>query len=307
MNKALITGANGFVGQHLRKELEANGYEVFGIGRKQLDKPWYNVCDVTDAGALKDLIGDLKPNYIYHLAAISSIKLADTNPDEAKKTTLDGTRNLFEASLKLRDLPKIFIAGSSYIYGHPEYLPINEQHPLNGRGVYAEVRIAQEEFVKEYNDRLFIVVARSFNHTGPGQSDTFVLPKITKQIVEIADRTREFIELGNVDVKRDFTDVRDVVRAFRLLAEQKKGNFFVNVCRGESIALKDMVEHVRVLSGLDNLEIKINPKFVRKEDPADIYGDCSLLTKLTGWQPEITYKQMLSDMYKYWVNIISNS
>ena len=297
MKKALITGIDGFVGPHLKKELENNGYEVFGIDREEKKEINCFGCDITNADSLNKIIQEIKPTHVFHLAGFSSPRLARKNPELAKLINVQGTRNLFESILFLKNKPKVFVAGSSHVYGAPQYLPIDEKHPVVGEDPYSESRVEQEKLIQEHTKEFFAVSSRSFNHTGPGQTDIFVVPKIIRQIVEIKQGKRKYIEMGDINLKRDFCDVRDVVRAYRFLIEQDENGVVANVCRGESVALKKVAESVKLLAGLDSLEIQVNQDFVNKNDAPDIYGDYSFLNELTGWKPEIVYKQMFQDMY----------
>lgn len=302
--KALITGINGFVGPYLQKELEAEGYEVFGLGQEKIDKVKYFQADIVDLARVKKIIKAVSPTHVYHLAGISSPSFAEKNSELTNAVNIDGTKNLLEACLGLASKPKVLVVSSSHVYGGPNKLPVSESHLLLGEGVYAESRIKQERVVEQYFNFLPVVVTRSFNHTGAGQPDNMVLPKIIKHIVEIKNGLRSRLELGNIEVKRDFTDVRDVVKAYKQLLECGKEGFTVNVCRGESIALKDVISHVKVLAQLDNLEIYINPDFVRSKDVLDMYGDNSLLKSYTRWTANISYNQMISDIYAYWKSVI---
>lgn len=307
MPTALITGINGFVGPHLKHELETHGYEVFGLGRQAVEAENYYAADITDAARMQAVIKEVQPTHIFHLANISSPAIAEAHSDLTHAISVDGTINLFEAARRIDDRPRVLIVSSAHVYGEPEYLPIDERHPLRGHGVYAAARLEQEQIVQTYQNQVQTIIVRSFNHTGPGQPDTFVIPKIVKQIVEIKQGKRVKLELGNVNVKRDISDVRDVARAYRLLLEQDQSGFAVNVCRGQSIGLKEVIESVKVLAGLNTVEIALNQELLRAYDVPDIYGDRSLLTELTGWQPEIPYEDMLREIYRYWKQQLTNN
>jgi len=299
MKRALITGISGFVGPYLRAELERNGYIVFGVDKSEIKKVGYYCADITNFSTLSKVLLDCNPTHIFHLAGVSSPRLASKNPELTENVNVNGTKNLFEAALRLKNKPKIIVAGSSYVYGTPKYLPIDENHPLNGTGVYAKSRIKQEEVIKGYSKILSINTARSFNHTGSGQSDIYVIPKIIKHIIEIKLGKRDFLEIGNVDISRDITDVRDVVCAYRMLIEQEEFGIFCNVCRGESISLKDVIKYAKVHAQLEDLEIVLNENYINKDDILDTYGTAELLKKYTGWEITIEYKQMLNDMFVY--------
>lgn len=306
MKRALITGINGFVGPYLKNELEQSGYTVFGLGTKPYkDRPNYYVADITDRDRVREVLNVVKPEYVFHLAGISSPPFAEKNSELTYRVNVEGTRNLLDAASALPSAPRILIVGSAHVYGEPLYLPIDEQHPLQGQGVYVDSRLRQEELVWKYRASLPFTITRSFNHTGPGQSDTFVVPKIVKQAIEVQKGLRRQLDLGNLDVKRDITHVLDVVRAYRLLMEQPKTGVISNVCRGESIVLKDIVEYARVLTQCDDMPVAISPDFVRSGDAPDIYGSIALLRTLIDWQPQFDYQVMIADMYHFWNQHVS--
>ncbi|MFA6427545.1 MAG: GDP-mannose 4,6-dehydratase [Candidatus Magasanikbacteria bacterium] len=298
MKVALITGINGFVGPYLRAELLSAGYEVYGIDKKASNRNCYDV-DIIDALKLQKIILEIKPKYIFHLAGISSPNFAEENKELTFNINVDGTKNVLEVACSLHDLPRVLVVSSSHVYGDPQTLPIKETHPLLGTGVYAESRIMQEKLVSEYYTTLPIVITRSFNHTGPGQSDQFVVPLIAKQIVEIKKGLRGALELGAVDIERDISDVRDVVRAYRLLLEQEESAIICNVCRGEPISLEKIIEKFKLLSGLDELDIKINERTAHKKNPSVIYGNNNFLKQKILWNMEISYGRMIQDIYNY--------
>ncbi len=304
MKRALITGINGFVGSYLLKELTAHGYTVFGIGRERKQVLNYFQVDVTDEVGVKNVITEINPTHIFHLAGIGVPALAEKNPELAISVSVEGTRHVLAAATELDHTPKILVTGSAQVYGKPKYLPINEKHPLDATGVYARARLGQEEVVALYHSKLPIILTRSFNHTGPGQSDEFVIPKIIKHIAEIKKNVRTELELGNINIRRDISYVGDVVRDYRLLLEQDDFTGIVNVCRGESISLKEVVHYGSIMAQLRELPIKINPKFIRAHDALDLYGDTQLLRTLILWEPRVGYQEMLEDMYRYWYSIV---
>lgn len=297
MKKALITGISGFVGPHLKHELEKNSYEVFGLGKSKSSDKNYFQADITDKNQLNSIIQKIQPTHIFHLAGVSSPRLAKNNPELTMLVNVQGTENLFQSVLNLEEKPRVFVAGSSHVYGIPQYLPIDERHPVEGKGPYNKSKAEQEKLINEYAKKFFIVGSRSFNHTGPGQTDVFVVPKIIKQIIEIKQNKRESLEMGNINLKRDFCDVRDVVCAYRLLIEQEKNEVLANVCRGESISLEKIITIAKDLADLDNIDIQVNQAFVSKNDIVDIYGDNSFLKSLVDWDVKISYKNMIKDIY----------
>lgn len=297
MKKALITGSHGFVGPYLKKELEQNGYVVYGVDCQKIDENNYYCADITDKDQIKKVIEKIKPEYIFHLAGVSSSSLAEENPDLTYNVNVKGTENIFNI-IKENKKIKILVVNSSLVYGKPEHLPIKENHSLNGTGVYAKSRIDQEKSVQDYKGKVNYIIARSFNHTGSMQPDTFVIPKIVKQIIEIKKGKREILELGNIDVKRDISDVHDVVRTYRMLLEQGEFGIICNVCRGEYIRLREVVHYVKDLAKLEDVKINLD-KEITTDEVFDIRGDNGYLKSLIDWKPKITYKKMLKDIYKY--------
>ncbi|MDP2684211.1 MAG: GDP-mannose 4,6-dehydratase [bacterium] len=300
MNKvALITGSEGFVGPYLKRELEDYGYNVFGIGCEESKKENYYCADITDKNLLKTIIESIRPKYVFHLAGISSQTLATNNPEKTYDLNIEGTRNLLDVLSPMRDV-RTLIVSSSHVYGRPEYLPVDERHLLNGKSAYAESRIKQEKLVQSYMDKMKIIISRSFNHTGPAQNDAFIIPKIMSQIVEVKNGKRDFLELGDINVKRDILDVRDVVKAYVLLLEQNKFGETYNVCRGKSISLHEVIEYGKRFAGLKELDVRVNPAFIGEDDIIDIYGDNSHLREFINWRPLIDYESMLRDIFNYW-------
>lgn len=298
MKKALITGSTGFVGKHLQTELQGAGYAVAGLGRQAGVAGEYYQADVTNQAALSDAMRRAQPTHIFHLAGLSPGAAADSA--EFERVNVGGAKNLLEAAAALPQPPVVLIAGSSHVYGHPEYLPMDEKHPLGGEGAYAASRVAQEALLPAYAKRVSVMMTRSFNHTGPGQSDQFVIPKIIRQVVEIKHGKRSGITMGDPDIRRDLLDVRDVARAYRMLAEQPHAGLIVNVCRGQSTALNNVIETARIEAGLASIEVITEPKFLRPDDPPDLYGSPQLLQSLTDFTPQISLTKLVRDLMEYW-------
>jgi len=248
--KALITGSEGFVGPHLRKELEDNGYEVLRTslrGRNDSIK-----CDITNKKQVEELIDSTKPDLIFHLAGFSSPSKSFKQPEICFKINVDGTKNLLESVAKLSNC-KVLIVSSAEVYGNPKYLPIDENHPLNPLSPYAESRVEQEKITLKYPNT---IIARSFNHTGPGQSTDFVIPSFKKQINDAKEG--DTIYVGNLDILKDFSHVRDVVRAYRLLMEKGTLGEIYNVGSGGGYNIGSILKELIKKSG-KNLEIKKTP------------------------------------------------
>lgn len=300
MKRVLITGSTGFVGPYLAAELKEFGYVVFGLDRVGIANEFHYIANISDATAVASVVHTIRPQYIFHLAGVSNPRFAEEHPEFAREVNVKGTNNILQAAADLREPASTLIVSSSHVYGAPEYLPIDERHPLKGDSAYAESRREQEQLALTFHGKVPVIISRSFNHTGPGQPDTFVIPKIMKQIVEVKKGKREQLELGSIEIKRDISDVRDVVRAYRLLLEQDQFGLTVNVCRGASIALKEVIECGTVLAQLETVSIKQDETYFRSEEPADIYGSHALLDKYIDWKIEYSYERMLIDLYAYW-------
>jgi GDP-4-dehydro-6-deoxy-D-mannose reductase len=258
---ALITGIGGFVGPYLKQELESKGYTVYGLELNGQFNDKIIRCDITDFDSVYDAINKVKPDVVFHLAGFSSVAKSFENPELCFKINVDGTKNLLNAIIRIGIKPKILIVSSSEVYGKPKYNPIDELHPLDPVSPYGKSRVEQEELRKNYD--LPIIISRSFNHTGPTQPDTFVIPSFKKQISEAKDG--DSIYVGNLDVVKDFSDVRDVVRAYRILLEKGQAGEVYNVGSGKAYSLKKLLETLIKKSG-KKIEVKIDPKRFRPVD-----------------------------------------
>jgi GDP-4-dehydro-6-deoxy-D-mannose reductase len=298
--KVLVTGAGGFVGRWLTRELTAAGHEVVGPPERELD--------VTDPGAMSHAIGAIRPDAIAHLAAVAYAPDAAGDPTLAFRVTVGGTVALGEALRANRVAPAVLVSGSSEVYGapHPDSLPLAESAPLSPRTAYAISKVSQEAIALRYAAQLELplVATRSFNHTGPGQRPVFVVPALASRVADAARGVGRpaSVRVGNLDVRRDFTDVRDVVRAYRLLLERladgsiERGGTVVNVASGRSYSIRSILERFVALSGAV-IEPAVDPTLVRIDDPPDIRGDASTLAGLTGWRPERDFDSTLGDVW----------
>jgi GDP-4-dehydro-6-deoxy-D-mannose reductase len=298
---ALITGAGGFVGPYLRRELVENSYQVVGT---DLSKKVEYRLDITNAAAVVELLAKTKPQVIFHLAGFSSVKQSFAKPELCKQVNVEGTRNLLEAVKKTVPDAKILIISSAEVYGNPKTIPIPESAGLNPTSPYAESRIEQEALLNEY--QLNWLVSRSFNHIGPGQQQGFVSSDFASQIAQINNNpnSEAKIAVGNLEAVRDFSDVRDVVRAYRLLIEKAKLHDTYNVCSGKGISIKAILDILLSFSKR-KIEIVQDPDRARPSDIAELIGDNSKLKLSTGWKPEIDLQQTLAEIYQSWLNKIS--
>jgi len=294
--RVLITGAEGFTGRYMAAELHQAGYEVVGLVHKPLTgsirglKRAY-VCDLSDAAGLSVLIEDVRPNIVVHLAAISFVAHGDM--EAIYRTNLVGSRNLLDALACAKEpLEAVLLASSSNVYGNATGGMLDENTPPEPANDYAVSKLAMEYMARLYIDRLPIIIARPFNYTGQGQSESFLLPKIISHV----RREAPVIELGNLDVARDFSDVRMVVQYYRRLLETSSaiGGTY-NVCSGRAYTLQEVLDMVRAMSG-HNFEVRVNPMFVRENEVKVLLGSRGRLEEAVGAMPAIPLKDTLQWM-----------
>jgi len=313
--RVLITGITGFAGSHLAEYILAKHPDVpvFGFVRWRSrmdnivhiqDKVELHEADIKDVISLKKALADIRPDRIFHLAAQSFVPASWRLPAETFAINAIGQINLFEALLSLKLNPKIHIAGSSEEYGHvnPDEVPMKETNPLRPLSPYAVSKVAQDllayQYFKSYGMKT--VRTRGFNHTGPRRGDVFVTSNFAKQIAEIEKRKKEpVIHVGNLEAKRDFTDVRDIVRAYWLAAEKGEDGEVYNVGTGKAMAMKEMLDILLSLSKA-KVKIKMDPERLRPSDVPILQSDCSKFVRLTGWKPQIPLEQTFKDLLNYW-------
>ena len=278
--RVLITGLQGFTGRHMATELEQNGYEVWGIGSASPDEPRTLQADLTDTASLLAAVETIQPQYVIHLAGIAFV--GHGQPKAFYDINLVGTRNLLEALAPVADKLKcVLLASSANVYGNLQGGLLSEFNPTNPANDYAVSKLAMEYMAKIWAPRIPVVIARPFNYTGVGQSDSFLIPKIVSHFVH----KRDTIELGNMDVWREFNDVRDVVHAYRKLIEAAPVGQTVNVCSSNLVSLRDALALAAELTG-HTLTARINPLFVRANEVLKLGGDATLLkTFVPDWQP----------------------
>ena len=300
--KALITGISGFAGRHLAALLKKKGYEIHGIDRSGahvMGNAVY-VCDILDREKLLSIASRVEPEAIFHLAAFSSVEKSFLEPELAGKVNVEGTGNVLEAASRCRNDPVVLAVSSLQVYGKPNSVPISEAAELRPENPYGKSKAEQEKVCLEYfrNRGLKVIIARSFNHTGTGQSADFVWPNFAKQIAEVEKGKRDVLRVGNLDVERDFSDVRDVVRAYELAAGKCRPGEAYNVCSGKPINIGNMLETLKSFSTTD-VRVVVDQNRVRKESAA-LYGDNSKLSGETGWKPEIPLETTLRELLEYW-------
>jgi nucleoside-diphosphate-sugar epimerase len=291
MKTALVTGAAGFTGRHTTLALRERGYKVVGFAERRIEGTHLIACDLTNASATKLAVHRAKPDLVVHLAAVSFV--GHDEPLAYYRVNLFGTLNLLVALAGLEVAPsKVLIASSANVYGTPALDLIDESvcpAPVNH---YATSKLAMEHMVRTWFDRLPIVITRAFNYTGPGQSEQFLIPKI----VEHFRRRAPVIELGNLEVSRDFCDVEEVVAAYILLLESSVQSEIVNVCSGRAIALREVLSMMGSLAGYQ-IEVRVNPDFVRQNEIQRLVGDNTKLKHLVRFAPSQPFLETLRRMY----------
>lgn len=314
--RVLITGITGFVGSHLAEYILANhpDVELFGIRRWRsrienvehlLDKIQILECNLVDASSVKALIADVRPDKIFHLAAQSFVPSSWNAPAESITTNIIGQLNIFEALRESKLLDTwVQIACSSEEYGmvHPNEIPILETNPLRPLSPYAVSKVGQDVLAYQYYMSYGIkaVRTRGFNHTGPRRGEVFVCSNFSKQVVEVEKKKRPpQILVGNLEAKRDFTDVRDMVRAYWLSTESCVPGDVYNICSGTTISIRELLELVLSNSNVQ-IEIKQDPSRLRPSDVPLLLGDYAKFHAATGWNPTIPFRQTLADIMDYW-------
>jgi GDP-4-dehydro-6-deoxy-D-mannose reductase len=305
--RVLITGAAGFVGGHMADRAVERGAEAVGLGRDDTGPESlaeYVQADLLDDGAVRSAVADLRPDAVIHLAAAASVAASWASPAETIDNNTRATLNLLEAVRAEAPDAVVLHAGSGEQYGPvPEArLPVTEDEPLRPQNPYAVSKSAADLLAGFYADAhgMRVVRTRAFNHAGPGQSDAYVVSAFAKQIVEAerAGLSELVVETGNLAPKRDFTDVRDVVRAYWLALERGEPAIY-NVCSGLSVPVADILAGLARLTDV-SVEQRTDPARLRKHEVMDIRGSHERLTDATGWQPEIALDRTLTDTLDWW-------
>lgn len=310
----LITGATGFVGRHLIDHLRDGHSRLYGtfFPMPEEEIPQMNgvdlfYLDIRNAEAVRDAVAQIKPDRVFHLAALSNVRQSWEMRRDAIETNILGTFYLYDAIRDSAPAAKILFISSSDVYGG---IPVNgrpyrETDDVAALNPYALSKVSGESLSRFYADveGLDIRIARSFPHTGPGQSRDFVCSDWAGQIADIErDRRRPVLHVGNLNVRRDYCDVRDVVRAYALLMERGKKGRIYNVCSGTIVSLKDILDILFSLSERE-LEAETDPARLRKTDCLDLAGDPGRIRDEVGWTPEIPLSQTLFDLLNHWRQI----
>lgn len=312
--RVLITGITGFAGSHLADCLLPRGdTEVHGIDRwrsktENIDhlkgKISMHECDIRDASSVRSVIESVRPDRIFHLAAQSFVPTSWSAPAETLTTNIVGQLNVFEAVRQLEIKPRIQVAGSSEEYGlvHPEELPIKEANPLRPLSPYAVSKVGQDLLGFQYfmSYKMHVVRTRGFNHTGPRRGEVFAESDFAQQIARIEVGLQEpVLRVGNLQTKRDFTDVRDMVEGYWLALEKGAPGEVYNICSGRSFSIGELLE---MLIGFSSAKVRVaeDPARLRPSDVPFLQGDCSKFSQATGWRPRFSIETTLRDLLDYW-------
>lgn len=313
--KALITGVTGFAGSHLADLLiDTFGWEVHGIRRPRSRVEFirydihFHEGDITDFCSMLEIISKVKPDYLFHLAAQSFVPLSWEAPKATLDTNIIGTVNVLEGVRRFSPETTVHIAGSSEEYGmvNPDECPITEQQPLRPLSPYGVSKVAADLLAQQYyrSYGLKTIITRAFNHTGPRRGEQFVTSKIARQLALIKlGEVKPVLTLGNLEAVRDFTDVRDMVKAYMLATERCQAGQPYNIGTGVGHTVAEVVRLLKKVSGVD-AEIKQSPQLMRPSDVPRLIADPQPFKWATGWEPQIPFEQTMWDLFDYWMETL---
>jgi len=307
--KVLVTGAAGFVGSHLQAFLQGEGVEIFGMDLPGTSLPSGEgitgiAADMNDPEAAGRVIDAAAPDRIVHLAGQPSVHRSWAEPGETLRTNVLGIVNLLDAARQRGIQPAVLVVGSAEEYGlvEPSQVPLVETTPLRPSSPYAVSKVAQAALARLYGPAggMRVVLARTFNHTGPGRGALFAESSFARQIAEIeAGLKPPVLMAGNLEAVRDFTDVRDVVRAYWALLGSGAAGAVYNVCSGRGRSIREMLDMLLAHSR-EKIEVQVDPDRLRPSDIPVLVGDPSELRAATGWEPRIRLEDTLADLLDDW-------
>lgn len=317
MKKALITGITGFAGSHLAELLLAKGYRVAGLAHGSggltniehiLERLELHECDIRDPARFHEVLGLTKPDEVYHLAAIAHVPTSYRDVRLTLEVNFHGTLNLFEAVKAAVPEARVLFVGTASEYGlvKDSEIPTHEDVPLRPVDPYGVSKAAADMLAYQYhkNYGLHIVRVRPFNHIGPRQAPDFVVPSLAKQIAEIEKGVRDpVITVGNIEAKRDLTDVRDMVSAYWHAVQQGEAGEVYNICSESAYSISELLDKFLAMAG-KAIEVRQDPERLRRTDVPTLLGDCSRFRNLTGWKPRIPLDTTLRDLIEYWRSVI---
>ena len=304
MRRILITGGTGFVGPYLIRLLKTNSSSIVVLSSGAPLRPepgirYYKV-DLRDRESVRSVVRENSPDEIYHLAGITAVNTSRENPQQTFEVNVVGAYHLFDAAMSLVSPPRILNISTSQVYA-PSTSWLTEESPVGPDNPYAMSKAMAEFLAKQYSSSTKgIITARAFNHTGPGQSTNFVLSSIAKQFAEMQDGSKApTITIGNTEVRRDFTDVRDVVRAYQLLMSRGRVGEIYNVCSGAAPRLAEIIDLFQMVTGMKPM-LQIDATRVRPNEVLQICGEPRKIFEATGWRPRITMAKTTRDLLTYW-------
>lgn len=299
---SLVTGSEGFCGHHLTAYLLDHGHAVAGFDRQNEASAATYTGNINDVSTLQAALHATQPTHIFHLAALTNPRM---DYEELHRVNALGTLSLLTAAREICPHATILVTSSSAVYGRVPSgaLPITEDQPFGPMTSYATSKIAQEmvSYQQFAQHGMRVIRTRAFNLTGPGESPNFVTSAFAHQIAQIEAGLREpTLHVGNLDTVRDFTDVRDAVRAYTLLAEQDEPGEVYNVCSGQGTSIRDLLDVLLDLSTRRGIAVQVDPARLQPSDVPTQVGDAGRLHALTGWTPLIPFRQTLEDVLNYW-------
>jgi GDP-4-dehydro-6-deoxy-D-mannose reductase len=306
--RVLVTGSSGFAGSWLVRACAEAGDEVTGVSRSGLSEAGIGMAlDLCDADAVRSTLRDTRPDVVYHLAALSSVGMSWQDPGQTVNENVAASVSLLEALRREAPTARVVWVSSCQVYGEPEHSPVEEDAPLRPENPYAVSKVAGELLAGVYADAhgLELVRTRPFNHAGPGQRDLFILGSLARQGAEarLAGASEIEVVTGSPDTRRDFTDVRDVVRAYRQLAalsgDQARGAIF-NVSSGESTSASELVALLGEVIAPIRVRHGVDPARTRAHEVMDLRGSHARLTDTIGWEPSIPLERTLRDAVSWW-------
>jgi GDP-4-dehydro-6-deoxy-D-mannose reductase len=304
MSTVLVTGINGFVGKHLANELHSRSHKVYGVGNAepQVDPliedivENYYQCDLTD----KEEVSKLPLNNldaVINLAGLAAIGPSFKNPDQYLKVNVGVLNTIGELLVQQSSKARVIAVSSGALYNPSQDMPLTESSSTDGSSPYAVSKLKMEEVAVELRDKgLDCIIARPFNHIGPGQNRGFLLPDLYER-VKGASANNGIVTVGNLKTKRDYTDVRDIVRAYADLAlKENLDHILFNVCSGKSHSGQEVLDTLLSIMDMSGkIKIEVDKSIIRPNDPVDLYGSSKRLAQETDWLPEISFEQTIKD------------
>jgi len=307
--KILVTGATGFAGRHLAADLVRHGHDVFGTIMPGEPKPAdsahlrYVTLDITDAGQCKDIVMSCMPDACIHLAGLAHTAETEKTPEKLISVNVNGTTNVARSMSEICSDSKprrLLVVSSSFVYGHkhgdPSTLHCHENTPVTPRGLYGKSKLSAEIAAQKFESKkLSIYVARPFNHIGPGQHGSFVIPGFARRILQAVNGGT--VDVGNLESMRDFSDVRDVVRGYRLIVEAAPTERTFVFGSGQAIKIREIFDMLCKIAS-KQITPHIRPEWIRANDDGALIADFSLARRVLGWEPSKSLEVSLTDIYK---------